>query len=117
MTVLATDMILDALVSGTYFETDDDGATVELEGFDSAHPVATSWNIGEDQSVHEKLTAEWEHVVFLHYEDTGFALREANLKKAVVAVTERPGVYAVETFLDGHDGWLATHLLRFVGEK
>ena len=120
-----TDTLASAYVTGTAFEADENGAVVaadtdELREFVDAHPITNgSWQVhdDEDERVEDKLTSEWENVMFLHYEDTSYILRDANFKKAQEAIIANPGVYAVETFLVGREGFLGTHLLRFVGTR
>lgn len=117
------DTLANAYTAGTTFEADGNGS-VHPHDYDAqrefvdAHPITNgSWQVHDDERVEDKLTPEWENVMFLHYEDTSYYLRDVNFKKAQEAILANPGVYAVETFLVGRDGFLGTHLLRFVGTR
>lgn len=116
------DTLASAYVTGTAFEADAHGVvaadTDELREFVDAHPITNgSWQVHDEERVEDKLTSDWVNVMFLHYEDTSYILRDANFTKAQEAVLAKPGVYAVETFLVGSEGFLGTHLLRFVGTR
>ncbi len=105
---------------GTVFRVVDDGTVVDADNdaelltlYRSAPAVPGSGHIHDDEHVSTKLGAGWSVVAHLHHEDTPMHYREQKIFDAAKTVSKAPGVYAVETFLDGDEyAVLSTYLLR-----
>lgn len=76
-------------------------------------PVPGSSHIHDDEHVSAKLGAGWSYVAHLYQEGTSMYLREQKALDAARLVLGTPGVYAVESFLDGDEyAVLSSYLLR-----
>lgn len=77
-------------------------------------PVPGSSHIHDDEHVSAKLGAGWSEVAHLYTEDTSAHYRHQKVADAAKLALGSPGVYAVESFLDGDEyAVLSNYLLRF----
>ena len=79
-------------------------------------PLPGSSHVHDDEHVSAKLGSGWSVVAHLHTESTGAHYRQQKVVDAGKTALSAPGVYAVETVLDGDEyAELSTYLLRYEG--
>lgn len=106
---------------GTVFRTSDNGTVVTADDDDallnlyrSAPSVPGSSHIHDDEHVSAKLGTGWSMVAHLRHEDTPASLRYPKIADAAQQVVGAPGVYAIESFLDGDEyALISMYLLRY----
>lgn len=87
-----------------------------LNVYRSAPPLPGSSHVHDDEHVNMKLGAGWTVVAHLYTESTCTHYRHQKVLDAARSAMNAPGVYAVETVLDGDEyAELSTYLLRFDG--
>lgn len=87
-----------------------------LNLYRSAQPFPGSSHVHDDEHVSVKLGAGWTVVAHLYTESTGAHYRHQKVVDAAKLALSTPGVYAVETVLDGDEyAELSTYLLRYEG--
>ena len=109
---------------GTVFRVLDGGAVVTgddsddlLNVYRSAPPLPGSSHVHDDEHVNMKLGAGWTVVAHLYTESTRMHYRHQKVLDAARSAMNAPGVYAVETVLDGDEyAELSAYLLRFEGK-
>jgi len=97
--------------SETVVTGNDDDDLLNL--YRSAPPVPGSSHIHDDEHVSAKLGTGWSSVAHLYTEGTSAHYRHQKVVEAAKLALSTPGVYAVESFLDGDEyAQLSNYLLR-----